>query len=247
MLWKLIQPALYKILGYKKAVAMADVIGKMSGRDAFAYTANLLDVQPVTNGLSHVPKTGAVIIIANHPTGLADGSFVYQTLAAHRPDHIYMANADALRVIPDAADIIIPVEWVKEKRTPAKTRATLAALKQAIKDEKAVVIFPSGVLAKMTLRGLVDKDWNPTAVSVARKHNTPIAPLHIKSRNSWLYYFLCNVNDELRDITLFHELLNKKGAKPIMTFGPVIDPATLPKGSAEATAKVRETVEALGT
>ena len=244
-LWKLLKPNLYKMLGYKGAVAMADAVKNLSGRAAFSHMANLLSPAPQIKGLGHIPETGAVIIIANHPTGLADGVFVYEALKDKRPDHIYLANADALRVVPKCEDIIIPVEWVKSKRTRDKTKATLRALNQAISEERAVVIFPSGALAELTFSGLKDRPWNPTAVSIARKRNVPIVPLHIRARNSALYYVLSLVHNELRDITLFHELLNKKGYQPIMIFGNPIRPDSLPKGGTKATAYIRSIVERL--
>lgn len=243
--WRAIRPALYKMLGYEKAVAMADTVADMSGWDAFAHVSAMLDLPPLVSGLEHVPKTGAALIIANHPTGLADGIFVYDALKALRPDHIFLANADAVRVAPKCTDIIIPVEWVVEKRSPAKARNTLKAINTALTNQRAVVIFPSGVLAKMTWRGLVDKPWNPTAVSIARKNKVQIIPLHINARNSAMYYIFAFLNNELRDITLFHELFNKSVSKPELTFGAPIDVATLPKGSAQSTQEVRKIVEGL--
>lgn len=243
--WRAVRPALYKALGYEKAVAMADTMANMNGWDAFAHVSDMLDLPPLVTGLEHVPDNGKVMIISNHPTGLADGVFIYDALKTKRPDHIFLANADALRVAPNATDIIIPVEWVVDKRSPAKARATLKAIKTALANERAVVIFPAGVLAQMTWRGLVDKRWNPTAVSVARKNNVPIIPVRIKARNSAMYYLFARLNNELRDITLFHELFNKSGSSPELIFGPPIDPATLPKGSAQATQAVRDIIEAL--
>ncbi len=243
--WRVLRPALYKALGYEKAVQMADAIADLNGWDAFAYVSKMLDLPPLVSGLSHVPKTGPIIITSNHPTGLADGVFVYDALKILRPDHVFLANADALRVAPNCTDIIIPVEWVPEKRTSAKAKSTLKAIKTALAHERAVVIFPSGVLAKMTWRGLVDKQWNPTAVSIARKNNVPIIPLRISARNSALYYLFALLNNELRDITLFHELFNKSGSSPELFFGAPINPKTLPKGTTHATQAVREIVEAL--
>lgn len=244
LVWPLIRPGLYKLLGYKKAVRMADAMMDMNGYEAFSYGAEAVNAQPQVSGLENIPATGPVIIISNHPTGLADGIFVHEVLKARRPDHIFMANADALRVLPKGRDIIIPVEWVMEKRTAAKTKMTLRDLNAALAAGKAVVIFPSGVLAKLTWRGLTDKVWNATAVNVARKHKVPIVPLRIKARNSGMYYLFSFASKQLRDITLFYELLNKRGTKPKLKFGPVIDPASLPRG-AEATAKVRTIVETL--
>jgi len=77
-------------------------------------------------------KPSPCIIISNHPTGLADGMAVFQAIRDKRPDHLYLANADALRVMPKGDDIIIPVEWVAEKRTLAKTKQTLLETKAAL-------------------------------------------------------------------------------------------------------------------
>lgn len=244
-LWRWVRSPIYKMLRYEKAVKMADEVKSLTGREAFSLVSDILSISPEIHGLENVPKSGAAIIIANHPTGLADGAFVFDALNGHRPHHIFLANADALRVIPNAEDIIIPVEWVVEKRTPSKTRNTLMSMKAALKNGKAVVIFPSGVLAKLSWRGLIDKPWNPTAISMAKKHNVPIVPLRIEARNSPLYYLFAAVNKELRDITLFHELLNKHQSKPRLTFGPVIDPDALPRGTDDATLHVRTIVENL--
>jgi putative hemolysin len=244
-LWRWLRRPVFKMLHYEKAIIMADAVEDLSGREAFSLVGDQLAIMADVSGIEHVPTSGPVIVIANHPTGLADGAFVYEALRHVRPNHIFLANADALRVIPKAEDIIIPVEWVVEKRTLEKTRHTLSELKKALNADKAVVIFPSGVLAKLTWRGLADKKWNATAISVAKKHKIPIVPLRIEARNSNLYYIFSLLNKELRDITLFHELLNKQGAKPKMTFGPIIDPGTLPRQTSEATDHVRKIVEAL--
>lgn len=244
-MWRALRPALYKMLGYKKAVAMADAIKPLTGRQAFAHMSEALGLRPLVGGLENIPASGPLMIISNHPTGLADGIFVFDALKMARPNHIFMANADALRVIPNCEDIIIPVEWVKENRTPAKARLTLKAMKTAIAAQQAIVIFPSGVLAHLTLKGLTDKDWNPTAISMAKKYGVPIVPLQIKSRNSVLYYILSKLSGELRDITLFRELLNKKGQSPNLTFGKPIDLGTLPRSTKEAVQAVRDIVEKL--
>ena len=61
-------------------------------------------------------------------------------------------------------------------------------------------------------------------------------------RNSWLYYWFWKLNTELRDITLFHELLNKKGSPFEMTFGPLIHPERFEGDAAAHTLALREYV-----
>ena len=244
-LFKAIKPALYKMLAYDSAVEMVDKVGPLTGREAFTQVTDNIRPRTEVQDMSNLPETGACIIIANHPTGLADGIAVFQAIRERRPDHVYLANADALRVIPKCKDLIIPVEWVKSKRTHAKARNTLLAVKAALKEERCVVIFPSGALATLSWRGLVDRPWQSSAAMLARKYKAPIIPLKIKARNSVLYYVLSAISGELRDITLFYELLNKKGQNFKLKFGTAIPPEEIEKNADLATAEIRRIVEAL--
>ena len=243
--FKAIRPLLYRMLAYNTAVSLTDTVSPLSGHDAFSKVSETFSPRTSVNGLSNLPETGGCVIIANHPTGLADGLAVFQAIRERRPDHIFLANADALRVIPKGEDIIIPVEWVKSKRTHSKARDTLLAVKAALADGRCVVIFPSGALAVMGWRGLVDRPWQSSAAMLARKYKAPVIPLRIKARNSVLYYIFSQLSAELRDITLFHELLNKKGKRFNLTFGKAIAPETISKNADEATAAIREIVEQL--
>ena len=107
------------------------------------------------------------------------------------------------------------------------------------------MIFPSGRLAQLGWRGLIEMPWESSAAMLAKKYDTPIIPLKIKARNSVLYYFFSKLNAELRDITLFHELLNKKDKTFEMTFGEPIDASHLPKNTDISTAQIKKTVEQL--
>ena len=244
-LFKAVRPLLYRMLAYDAAVFLADAIKDMSGHEAFKMVTRHISPRTSVQNLNHLPKTGRCILISNHPTGLADGMAVFQAIRERRPDHVFLANADALRVIPNGQDIIIPVEWVKDKRSTTKTRQTLIDIKAALEAEKCVVIFPSGRLAKMTWRGLREQNWESSAAMLARKYKAPIVPLRMRARNSWLYYLFSWTSPELRDITLFHELLNKKGQTFSLTFGEPIDPLSLPKNADKASDTTRSVVEGL--
>lgn len=225
--WPALRPILYQTLGYKRARNLADYLKTLNGRDSFDHLASELAVELTLHDIERMPKTGRLVVAANHPTGLADGVAVWDALSRVRRDIVFLANADAMRVNPNFTDAIIPVEWVLDKRTPAKTRETLRRAKQAFAEEKCVVIFPSGKLAKKIDGVLTEHEWFPTVVSLARKYKAPVQPLNLQAQNSWLYYAFSRINGELRDITLFKELLNKTGSEFEMTFGPLIAPDAL--------------------
>ncbi len=222
--WPIAKPVLYGILGYRKAVAMADAIRDLSGAAALDYVSRLLSLQVMTRGLEHLPQTGRCVVICNHPTGIADGLAVGDALLRRRADAIFFANADALRVNARFNEALIPVEWVEAKRTRDKTRTTLQAAKAAFEAERCVVLFPAGRLARRDKEGrLTDPPWAPTAVSLAQKYDAPIVPIHVAGPNAFWFHLFDRFSKELRDITLFHELLNKAGKRFDLTVGPAID------------------------
>lgn len=240
--WPVVRPVLYYMLGYDRARAMADHLMSLNGEQSFSYLTELLKIRLSVSQIERLPRTGRVIVAANHPTGLADGIAVWQALKAVRDDIVIFANADAVRVNPEFQDVIIPVEWMMDKRSPAKTRETLRQAGEAFEQEKCVVIFPSGKLAKMIDGTLTEQDWFSTVVGLARKQAAPIAPLHVDARNSRLFYLFSKINGELRDITLFHELLNKQRARFDLTFGPVIEPDALKGPGIEMTEALKHHV-----
>ncbi|MDP3382401.1 MAG: 1-acyl-sn-glycerol-3-phosphate acyltransferase, partial [Phenylobacterium sp.] len=137
--WPLLRPALYGLLDYAKARRMADAIAPLPGQEALERVSGLLDVRLSVNGLERLPKQGRVVVNANHPTGIADGVAVYDAFKARRPDLCFYANSDAHRVAPGFSEVLIPVEWVEEKRTRERTRLTLQRTREAMEAERALV------------------------------------------------------------------------------------------------------------
>jgi putative hemolysin len=234
--WPIVRPALYKLLNYKAARRMAEGVAGLSGQGAFDYMSDLLDLKVSALNLERIPSTGRCIIVCNHPTGIADGVAVYDAIKQRRSDAIFFANADALRVSPRLGEIVIPVEWVVEKRTREKTRATLDAARAAFEGERCVVMFPAGRLARVGKDGSVtDPEWAPTAASMARKYGAPVIPIHVAGPTSTLFHLFDKVSQELRDITLFHELLNKRKKAFQLKVGLPIPPTRLDIDATKAT------------
>lgn len=242
--WLLARPLLYALLDYAKARRMADTIASLPGRAALDHVSDLLALKVTTNGLERVPQAGRVVVICNHPTGIGDGVAVYDALKALRPDICFYANADAHRVSPGFGEVLIPVEWVEAKRTREKTRATLTLTREAMEAGRCLVIFPAGRLARRQADGaLRESDWMSSAVSIARKYEAPVLPLHMTGPWSTLFHFFHGFSSELRDITLFHELLNKRGRTFGLTVGPLIPPTALEGDPGEMTQRLKAYVE----
>jgi putative hemolysin len=240
----LIRPPLYRLLDYRKARTMADAISVMGGREALDFVSDLLALDVEVTGLERLPSAGRCVVVANHPTGIADGLAVYDALKPARPDIVFYANSDAHRVCPRFDETLIPVEWVPDKRSRDRTRLTLAMTKDAMAAERTLMVFPAGRLARRGGDGvLVDPEWMPTALSVAMKYEAPVVPLHVAGPWASLFHFFDRFSPELRDVTLFHELLNKTGRRFRIVVGEPVTPDRLPPDAAVATAALKAYVE----
>jgi putative hemolysin len=238
-IWPALRMGLNSLLNYERAVAMANEIAPMNGQAALEAVSHLLGVKTQVTGFEHIPRQGRCIIIANHPTGIADGIAAWDSIKTIRPDLMFYANADAHRVCSDFGEVLIPVEWELHKRTREKTRETLRQTQVALDQERALFIFPAGKLARVKHGVLTEPEWMNSAVALARKNNAPIIPIYMTGPNSFWFHFFDRFSGQLRDITLFKELLNKKG----QTFTLAAAPPVLPDQLAGDTTALTEALK----
>lgn len=239
--------SLYRVLGHARTVALAEALAPQSANRSLDTAARLIARRLYVEGAAHIPAQGPALIVANHPTGIADGLVMWRIIASRRSDAFFFANADVLRVLPRLESVIAPVEWRETRRSMSRSRDTLAFARRALLDEERLgVIFPSGRLAKRRGLTLHERPWMQSAAALARKFDLPVVPVHIAARNSPVYYLFDAIHPSLRDITLFHETLNKGRQDFAVTIGEPIAASDLPADPAEATETLRRATLALG-
>ncbi|WP_286175713.1 1-acyl-sn-glycerol-3-phosphate acyltransferase [Labrenzia sp. CE80] len=225
--WPLLRPIAFRILRYRQALEMANAIAPLPAQDVFDHLSELLQLNVEVAGLENVPADGPIVLVSNHPTGIADGVVLYDAIGSRRKDLSIFANRDAIRINPRLAEMIVPVEWRPDFKNREKTRETLKLAADAFAQNRAIVLFPSGRLAYWNEGRLTERPWMTSALALARRNKVPVIPVHMGGRNSGLFYFLARVSTELRDMTVFNELLNKKKASFKVHFGQPIDPKML--------------------
>ncbi|MGH1412995.1 MAG: 1-acyl-sn-glycerol-3-phosphate acyltransferase [Pelagimonas sp.] len=242
---RLVRSALNALLRYERTLAIGETLQDMSADQIMTSLGDLLARDVQATGLHNLPGFGPALIVSNHPTGIADGIVLNHILRQVRPDIYYFANHDIMRVLPQMQAMIAPVEWRKEKRSHGKTRQTMAYTRQAVDEGRLGVIFPSGRLAKRSGLSLHERPWMASAAMIARKFGLPVIPVHIRARNSVMFYLFDRIHPTLRDITLFHETLNKAHQPFQITVGEPISAASLPAKSEDGIAMLRRATLAL--
>ncbi len=243
---RLARGALERMLGYRETLELGREMRDWPNAEIMDHMAARLARDLKVSGLENIPRNGPALVVSNHPTGIADGIMMYAALAPIRPDLFVYANSDILRVLPQMAEMIVPVEWRPEQRSHAKTRETMKLTKTAIEAGRIGVIFPSGRLAKRRGLRLFERDWMASAAMIARKFDLPVIPVNIRARNSALFYLFDAIHPTLRDITLFHETLNKHRQPYRINVGEPISPSALPAKSDAGIEMMRRETLALG-
>jgi putative hemolysin len=235
-----------RLLAYERTIEIGAHYERLPLPEIMADLARRIARRVTLSGIENVPANGAALLVANHPTGIADGIILHHLLMARRADAFIYANSDIIRVLPQFAELIVPVEWREEKRTVSKTRETMTLTRAALEAGRLGVIFPSGRLAKRRGLRLHERPWMTSAAMIARKFELPVVPVHIRARNSAMFYAFDAIHPTLRDITLFHETLNKDVQPYHVTFGRPIDGASLPKDAHAGIEMLREATLSLG-
>ena len=191
--------------------------------------------------LERIPSFGSVVCVCNHPLGGLDGLIALRAIGTVRSDVVVVAN-EFLGALPGLRQFLLPVDVFGGKAR----RDQIAAISRALEEEKAVVFFPAGEVARGTLRGVRDGRWNKGAVRLAQAHAAPILPLHMEGRNSLWFYILSVLSKKLSTLLLPRELFLQKGKSIRVRIGELI-PADSIRGirSAQAITLVRKQVESL--
>ena len=241
--WSLVRPTIYKVFKYQTARNITDDISNKSGYGCFEYLTNLLNFNLEIKNLNNIPKKGPIILAGNHPTGLTDGIVMFEVLKDRRPDYTLYANIDMIKLSKGFEDIIIPVDWNEKNKTAQKSREILKRTKMTLNKGNCLLVFPSSRLSKRVGLKLIERPWLNTIIKLSKKYNAPIIPFHMTGHNSLFYYFLDIFNEELKNISLFSELVNKKEFKYKITFGKIIDPDSLKADLQKETEKIQKYVE----
>jgi len=197
-------------------------IGRLQGLDFCRGVIQELEIDLQTKGIENLPATGGIILASNHPLGGPDGIALLLAVSRKRDDMVFLVN-DILMNLKNLETLFVPVN-----KHGTNNRQATARIEEAYASDKAILIFPAGLVSRKHPHGISDVTWNKSFITRAVKYQKDVIPVHIDGMNSRLFYNLAKWRKKLgiqTNIEMFllpRELFKQRGKTITITFGKAV-------------------------
>ncbi|MCK9499117.1 MAG: GNAT family N-acetyltransferase [Bacteroidales bacterium] len=220
---KLISSILYNILGLKSLNKMYnhcfDNDGERFVENCLNYKNNKIKVYP--QDLSHIPGSGACVILFNHPFGALEALMTYGVLMKKRKDVKFVANFLLSRVEP-LQNVLVQVNPFENKKEVFSNFVGAKAMHKVIEEGGLLCIFAAGEVSTKykNSKYIEDKAWPQNIMRFIKTVNAPVISGFIDGQNSRSFHLLGKINPLFRTVSLPRQLLNKKNLEVCLRFSP---------------------------
>jgi putative hemolysin len=179
--------------------------------------------------LSEIPRTGPVIIVANHPFGVLDGLMVCWLISRVRNDFKVLTNA-LLNRAEEIKPYLLPIDFEETKAALETNIRTRAESKALLEKGGALVIFPGGTVSTtptLLARKAKDPEWKTFTGRMIVQGKAPVVPVYFDGQNSRLFQIASHISMTLRLSLLFKEVHDRIGEGLTIRIGKRIPYETL--------------------
>jgi len=173
-------------------------------------------------GLEKIPKHGRIIIALNHPLGGMDAMILVSALRGHREDLKFIVN-DILMNIESMQDMFVGINKHGSNRNSLKVQ-----VKELFESDKAVCIFPAGLVSRKSKGMVEDLEWKKTFVTYAKQCDRDIIPVYVDGKLSNFFYRLSRfrkrlgIKTNIEMLYLANELFKQKNSHMQFVIGDPI-------------------------
>ncbi|MDA0649684.1 MAG: lysophospholipid acyltransferase family protein [Proteobacteria bacterium] len=216
--------------------------------DAVAQTR--IDLRYDSDQLNKIPSCGPLVMVANHPFGVMDGTILCHFAAQARGDFRILINALLCRD-KDLAPHFLPVDFSSSKAAMKNNVAMGRRAREAIAADIPVLIFPSGFVSTANRFGIgqvVDAPWTTFAAKLISDARANVVPVFFHGQNSRSFHIASHLSESLRMALLIREAQARFGTRFDVTIGDTLPYEALEgiKGRKALTHYLYDAVQKLG-
>ncbi len=177
---------------------------------------------------AYIPKTGRLLVIANHPFGVVDGLILCSEISKIRHDYKIITH-QVLRQAPAVRHQILPIDFSETPAALATNMETRHSAVKQLQDDGALILFPSGgiSLAPRIFGTAQDTQWKTFAGKLAQIPDTMILPIFFSGQNSLSYMAGRKISQTLGYSLMFREICRMIGQEIKITIRKPVHSASL--------------------
>ncbi len=222
MILKIIGPLFDRLLGVRKLRMIYERhdlqgLGKYEFIEKFQKVLKLHYHIDATQ-LGFIPKTGPVVIVANHPLGGLEGILLALALREARPDYKIFVNI-MLYFIKELEDFFI---FTNPMAPGSRDNIRSVGLCRAwLKAEHCLVVFPAGRvgLYREAKGYITDESWDHIALSMGLMSSAPFVPIFVGGQCGKFFSWMCRLIFPMKLLLLVREFIRSFGTNIEFTVG----------------------------
>ena len=184
-----------------------------------------LNIIPYFHSIENIPKTGRLIVVANHAFGVADGVTICSLISKVRQDYKLISHK-VLRQAEAVKDKIIPLDFTSSKEAIHSNIKSRKHAEEVLLDDGVIVLFPAGAIStKKKLKPkekAIDSEWKQFTSKLSIKTKSSVLPIYFEGQNSHLFHVANKMGQTFRYSLMMYELKRKIGHSIKVHIGEVI-------------------------